>query len=654
MLSRERQLELAFLLAGGVLWLLSHPYAGIFHDANLYSLMAINWLDSRPFARDPWFLFGSQDAFSLFSPIYGALIRLLGLSDAARMLVILGGLCWLGAAWAAVRRLFSDPTPAGVAFLSCAVFSLNISPLGNTFVLNENFATARLLAMPLGIVAVAWGAGGRLALPLLLAVGATVLHPLYGIWAVLLLIALRTPNRLLGAAILGGVAAFVLLADTSSLPLLTTVSPERIAFLRASTRDLLVPVGDLSHLNSLFFWLGALMLGARYGREDFRRVYLLIALLAALGYLLSAIVSIYWPVEFFLKVQPWRAVWLAAFFAVLALVDVGWVLAGGFSLGGHFAALVAMVLLLCKPFAGFVLVAAWAIGGHPAVVAGVTRFPQPSLPAARILVAVAAVAALPGFVADVRLEGEVLVLFGWTGEDLLRGIVGGGGYGLGPLMLTALILLLASRKPWLPLALLLPAAAWGAANWDTRGAWERRWEESLRTPAPAPFEGFRQGQTVYWPGALHRVWFELGTAGYIGIYHQSGLVFSQARSELVVARWRWAAAASVAETSLRDSKDEDRMLEVFRRKHPERDFRHLQVGSYAVDSITAAGVEFICSDPALDWVIADYPRVAGVAGVGFGLPSEPARIHYAHSCKRLRDRSVGDKEETEKEASHHA
>lgn len=653
MLIRERQLELAFLLAGGVLWLLSHPYAGIYQDANLYSLMAINWLDSRPFAQDPWFLFGSQDAFSLFSPLYGTLIRLLGLSEAAKMLVILGGLFWLGAAWAAVQRLFSDPVPVGVAFLSCAVFSLNISPLGNTFVLNENFATARLLAMPLGIVAVAWGTGGRLLLPVLLAAGATVLHPLYGIWALLLLIALRIRDRVLGTAILAGAAALVLLAYAPSLPFLTSVSPERIAFLQASTRDLLVPAGDLSHLNSLFFWLGALMLGARYGRADFRRVYLLVALLAALGYLLSAIVSIYWPVEFFLMVQPWRAVWLAAFFAVLALVDVGWVLAGSFSLGRHYVALAAFVLLLCKPFAGFVLIAAWAIGGHPAVIGAVAWFPRLSLPAVRILVAVAVLAALPGFVADVRLEGEVLVLFGWTREDFLRGIVGGGGYGLGPLMLTALILLLASRKPWLPLVLLLPAVAWGAANWDTRGAWQRRWEESLRTPAPALFEGFRQGQTVYWPGALPRVWFELGTAGYIGVYHQSGLVFSQARSELVVARWRRAAVASVAETTIRNSGDEDRALDAFRRKHPERDFRHVQVGSYAVDSVTAAGVEFLCLDSALDWVIADSPRVAGVDGTKFGLPSEPRGVHYAHSCQQLRDGSVGDKEMTEKKASHH-
>ena len=608
--------------------------------------MAVNGLDARPYVRDPWFLFGSQDSFSLFSPLYGVLIRWLDLADAARTLVLLGALSWLGAAWLAVRRIWPASFPAGVALLSCAVFSLNISPLGSTFVLNEIIATARLLAIPLGIASLVSASRGKTVLALFTAVSATVLHPLYGIWAVLLVIALRISDRLIAGALVIMAVAFALVLELQALPLAAAVTPGWMDFLRASTRDLLVPAGSLLRLNSVLFWVSGLLLGATFGREDFRRTYLLIALLALLGYLLSLIVSNFRPIDLLLKAQPWRAVWLAAFFSVLALVDVGWRMVTSSEQGPYLALSAALILILCKPVAGFVLLAAWSVAKLPALLVKIARIPVPSLALVRIVSVAALLLAVPGYVADVRLEGEFLTLFGWTGEDVFRGVVGGGGCGLGPLLIAGLVFRL-RHQIWLPIGLLLTAATWGALNWDTRGAWERRWEESLAVPAALPFEGFSAGETVYWPGELPRVWFELGTAGYVGIYHQSGLVFSQARAELIAARWRRAAVSSVAEGEISSVDDEEQALEVFRRKHPERDFLRPQIGSYVASTITPAGVKFVCADPDLDWVIADFPRIGMAEGLEYIAPSEPRNRRYAFSCRSLRQVGRGEKMKTD-------
>ena len=84
------------LAALGVLaWLLCHPYQGFFHDANLYALQALAQLDPDALSHDVFLSHGSQDRFTLFSPLYAGVITLLGLDRAAALLTLLSqaGLC---------------------------------------------------------------------------------------------------------------------------------------------------------------------------------------------------------------------------------------------------------------------------------------------------------------------------------------------------------------------------------------------------------------------------------------------------------------------------------------------------------------------------------------------------------------------------------
>ncbi|MFC5300293.1 hypothetical protein [Azospira restricta] len=633
-MSAPRRFDAALIVAGATLWMAAHPYAGIYQDANLYLLMALNWLAPEAYARDPWFLFGSQDSYTLFSPLYGGLIDLAGIADGARVLVAMGGFLWLAASWFAAKRLFSEPLPRSVAFLCCAVFSLNISPAGSTFVLNESFATARVLAIPLAIAALVFDVRQRPFVPWLLAACSVVLHPLFGIWAVFCLVATRLSERWLAAAVIAGLLLPLLTLLHPAASALQALSPERLTFLQETTRDLLVLGNDWRQLNSLLFWLAALLIGGGWGAEGFRRTYRVLALLAGAGYLLSALVSNYLPMTILVQAQPWRAVWLAAYFSVFALIDVAWRTGRADAEGWYRVALIAAILILCRPFAGVLLMAAWvAFSAAPRLINRLSS----SAGLLRVLAIIATLFALPGFIADVRLEGEALTHLGWTVEHTLRGIVGGGGFGVGPVLLSCLLLALLSR-PLLAFPMLLASLAWVAGHWDTRDLAASRWEGAFQAGRLAAFSGFHRGQTVYWPGRAQDVWFGVGTAAYVGEYHLSGLVFSEQRVLLVGQRWKRAAVASVTEAAPLSMAEEVRVLAEFRRRHPERHYGRDHPGDYVTKALTPAGVVYLCADPALDWVLAHWPEVSGQSGLPVDKRVSGGSNLYAYSCTDFRSR----------------
>src|SRR5579883_2224823 len=58
------------------------PYAGITHDARLYSGQVLNHVEDGAYSGDLFFRYGSQDKYSLFSVLAAPLVRWLGLQPA--------------------------------------------------------------------------------------------------------------------------------------------------------------------------------------------------------------------------------------------------------------------------------------------------------------------------------------------------------------------------------------------------------------------------------------------------------------------------------------------------------------------------------------------------------------------------------------------
>ncbi|MCF8184885.1 MAG: hypothetical protein K9J43_07900 [Polynucleobacter sp.] len=114
---------------GFIVWLINHAYVGLdIHDAKLYAVLAAHWLEPTAYARDPFFLYGSQDAFSIFSPVYGTLVRWFGLGIAAQLIVISGAILLMVATTAISVKLFPSRWPKLLAVMLCAAAAFAYSP----------------------------------------------------------------------------------------------------------------------------------------------------------------------------------------------------------------------------------------------------------------------------------------------------------------------------------------------------------------------------------------------------------------------------------------------------------------------------------------------------------------------------------------------
>lgn len=538
---RRADLGLVFLL-GFLLWLLNHPYQGIRHDGQIYGLLAAHWLRPEAFAGDLFFKFGSQGGASLFTPLFGALVGWLGLGRAAWWVVFSGGLLWIGACVALARTLLGTGFAARFAVVLGAVAVMSYSPNLSTFMLGENFATARSWAIPLGLASVAGLAAKRAGWSLGFALAAAALHPLHGIWPLALWVLARLHASFAVSLALLPVALVVVLGamnpDLPYLRLMTgdwrdaAVGPASDIAFRAPLQSRLPVYGGV---------LAALWLGARQGGEAWRGLYLRLLLLGVGGLGLAMVAGYWFPVEIVVQGQPWRVLALLIPLAGLALVDLGQRAWRSSNAGRLFVGAVA----LAASMGSLWLPAALCAVGMASLMPKdwIDRIEIQASVWWRWLagaLALLALSVLPNILADWEILGRQWVNPWWTGVDRLHGLVAGSNWHLAAIM--ALVLgwlngdsaIGARRMPLVIVAL----AACGLTTLATLCNWDRRVErnriaQACYLDARCPPHPFRQwiapGSTVFWPDGELAVWLELGTASYSGDLQAAGRVFSAAK-----------------------------------------------------------------------------------------------------------------------------
>ncbi len=151
------------------------PYRGIRHDGILYMGQALSHLNPAWAANDLFFAHGSQDKFSIFSPIVAWLF---GHFDAAvvNMTLLRGAwIVWLVALLALVRDL-----PAGERWWSvlAVIAATHFYGSARIFSFMEPFVTARTWAEPVSLLALVAMMRGRMALAFGAFALGLALHPL--------------------------------------------------------------------------------------------------------------------------------------------------------------------------------------------------------------------------------------------------------------------------------------------------------------------------------------------------------------------------------------------------------------------------------------------------------------------------------------------
>jgi hypothetical protein len=126
------------------IWLFSHPYRGIVHDARLYGLQALSHIHPHIFQDDLFLKYVSQENYTLFSRLYVLVIHLTDFSTANLLLFVLAHVLWFGSAYL-LCSLFYRGSLKLFSFAFVAMMPAFYSP-HQIFSFGESFLTPRLFA----------------------------------------------------------------------------------------------------------------------------------------------------------------------------------------------------------------------------------------------------------------------------------------------------------------------------------------------------------------------------------------------------------------------------------------------------------------------------------------------------------------------------
>ena len=520
----------ATMLVAAIYWFSCYRYGGIWRDAIIYTLLAAHRLAPMAYDKDLFFIFGSQDSYSLYTPLFAQLVDWLGVDIANQTVVLAGGMLWILALVWLARGMFGDSPPFYMAVLACVVFRFSYEPNFATFTLNENFATARVIAIPLGVMAIASANADQHWRTAFLSLFATILHPLLGIWAVLLAISTRLPDKLLVLGIVVVGLALLFGATMTNMPSFQLMDPAWIEDVRHTSPEVFVEYWGTFNLDRFLFWMAALWLGGHAGSPRFRRLYLVAALLVAWAVFLSQLCSYWFPVRLVMQIQPWRALWIAVVLGVFALADASWRLVStNQKKNGLWLLFATVVLESFKEVSGALLVV---------MVAGVTFYVYRPvrdsidglLARHRLLtlfvVTVAALIVLPTYWLMVTMDGLMLTASELDLAPALQGFVFGGG-GLIFIFWAWLLNRSWGRKGVFLIG--IPCLIYVISVWDMRSPALKKMEANYVVGKNAKhvfLNHIRSGDVVAWADHPLQIWFQLGTAAYSNSEQASGIVFS--------------------------------------------------------------------------------------------------------------------------------
>jgi hypothetical protein len=580
----------------------AHPYSGVVHDARLYMGQALQRSGLADLAADPFFAFGSQDRFTVFSGLLGAVVPLFGVSWTALIATALGAAAFLMAAHLCVRSM-AGTRAAWCATLIVAALPGRYSALG--IPLLEPYATPRSWACALVLATLIAALKRRHLVVVAALLGATLLHPLMALagiaWIAVSFLAPRIVLTL-------GVAATVAMLGAAAVGV--PVLDQLFVLIDDEWRSLLVdrsPYLYLLHWDDPA-WSGNIGSAAMCAIAPFviatqlegmpRRVFLAGAGVSLTGVLISLAGGDWLQSALVIQLQPWRALWIGSF---LTLAGTGMLLARVFEVRTAGA-----VVVLMGVSAGLLLQS--SASPIPVILAGIlvaalrrylgertSRWALAASVAVLIQAIVWCALERPNHALAREIGLEPASSYPLICRDPFVWMIGS---------LTAYYAVIVRQVRTLHVALALSLVAGLAlALRDWRDATERdvarvhRYANVEELVAALPQDG-----SVYWDGDLMTPWFELGYPSYVSVAQTAGIVFNRATAVELARRTSLVAQAAKGWT-FHDNKP-------MREKLPQLDL---------------SGARLLCRDSALAAVFFE------------SLGSEPQRAHPVldHSGRRV-------------------
>lgn len=517
------------VIAGALgLWLLARPYIGVRHDGILYLGQIYAQLAPEVFSHDFFFAFGSQDKFSIYSKLGAWLLTTIGLGPSQFVTLILSQVVLLSAA-AWLMRGLQSLTQRLLGLAALAVMPHFYGGM-SIFAFAETFVTARTLAEPLALLALAALVHGWRKLAFLSALAAASMHPLMLLpVAVVGWIWLAHENRRWAWLALPMLAAIVSLALIGVAPFTSLLARYDDAWLSVvQVSNPFVFPGNWA-VSSWSLTLGVLMF-LTWGTQRLpARLHLLAratALATLLLLLLSTVASDWAHNVLLTQLQLWRALWIAHLLAILVLPAV---LIDLWSRGREWQAaalaLLAAAVALTSRWPSGGLVAAWAVAlcalaHYKPVALQSSAWTLIRMASAAVLTLLSALI-LAGNFHELSSRGVSLDWSLW-----LWGLVSTPALTLGLAwgMLGSSVFREYPLTAGAALAALLLLA--GASLWDRRTDTQRVFEARPATPHPFTLKTSPSSQ-IYWRDSLTHTWAMLGRASYFVDQQGSGVLFER-------------------------------------------------------------------------------------------------------------------------------
>lgn len=297
------------------------PYLGLVHDARLYAFQAFNHSQSGKFGQDLFFAFGSQDNYSVFSPLMSPLVSWFGLKAAFWVVYMLASALLIYAEVRLVRRLVPDRSLANLGLLALTVMGL---PYGgwSIFHVHETFLTARLPAQGLALLGIEATLQRRWLKALTLIFSGMALHPLMALGAMAVLVAVFSWHHLRSRRLVG-----YMLFTLGTVVLLALMNWKPLnSFLGVMDQSWIAAVKKVSWHCFLSRWrildwywligsLALLLWGCRW-LEPERRTVIYALFFVCIGGLITTAMGELLRSPLLLQGQGYRSLWMSEVFAV--------------------------------------------------------------------------------------------------------------------------------------------------------------------------------------------------------------------------------------------------------------------------------------------------------------------------------------------------
>jgi hypothetical protein len=586
-------------------WMVQHPYGDIRHDAVLYTLLALARLHSDPLSSDVFLRFGSQDHFTLFSPVFAFMVRHFDLAAAAAIMTFISQAALCACAWLLARRFMSAHSALLAVGLLLALPGF-YGP-GHIFGYTEDFLTPRLPASALVLASLSLALGQRLKTAIACILAALLIHPIIASAGVvmLLLITVAAPRPRSTAIVAGSLLAVALLAAVlAPHGVVARFDSQWLDLINRYTSYLFVGHWLWYDWIRLGIQLAVLLLGCLFATQAVLRTVCVCAIVCALSaialtWVWSDVLHAILPTQ----MQFWRWVWITAVLSVLlspvivaeswnsgsplrraALVFIGAALILPLESGADFAVLLAVAsTLTARLYPQFTYGRYVLFGAFGFLALGLGLALGDGLPKAAWLAA-----ALFGVWGIGRLW-QSSAWAAWT------------------LCIAAAIACLAAAPPAI--------RSWTRFQY-TPGS--RALYSDWRDRLPAHAE-------VLWPESPVGAWYLLGRTSYWSLNQMTGFVFSRPAAVELDRRLNISRNALLASGALPKPPPDAQSVK-----------RLLSWVPATMESLDPGGLATICSDRDLGYVVTTT-RLGPIAMLPVApYPDHPNRRFYIYNCKEFR------------------